>query len=171
MKQYQPLPALWCRPFVSEKNPAKQGLKQGRLCSAARLAFVSEKNPAKQGLKHSVRQAPSQPEKVSEKNPAKQGLKPCGLSALRPVPFVSEKNPAKQGLKRRLSAVFDFGRISLREESSKTRIETELVCFSSVVRMTVSEKNPAKQGLKLAMTSQLGTLCVLSQRRIQQNKD
>ena len=119
---------VWTR--VSEKNPAKQGLKHGFVGELVVSGSVSEKNPAKQGLKrrrdrHYLAAGPlASVSEVSEKNPAEQGLKQLEFHSLyTDVPSLGEES-SRTRIETLWTRYSTSGIPSLGEESSRTRIET-----------------------------------------------
>ena len=77
---------------------------------------------------------------------------------------IEEKNPLKQGLKHDGYSPGTSPDGDWREESIKTRIETEVYKFYGHAFGYIEEKNPLKQGLKPSMSMSWLLYLVLKRR-------
>ena len=85
---------------------------------------IEEKIPLKQGLKLVVEACGIYYYHIEEKIPLKQGLKPDVLCSDSSAEWIEEKIPLKQGLKLISSSSVSLSVSNWREDSIKTRIET-----------------------------------------------
>ena len=84
---------------IEEKNPLKQGLKQGETWMKITYWDIEEKNPLKQGLKPSTSSMSINEIFHWREESIKTRIETSALKLVEPKSLIEEKNPLKQGLK------------------------------------------------------------------------
>ena len=110
---------------IEEKNPLKQGLKLVlRIVFQPDLSDWREESIKTRIETTMIEKTCAYDIEIEEKNPLKQGLKQISLFRATGSRRIEEKNPLKQGLKQKIFTFTINYCQHWREESIKTRIET-----------------------------------------------